>query len=352
MNVPFYDLRKLNARFRDAYIGALSSVVGGRSLILGDEVERFEASWARACGYDHCIGVGNGYDALRIMLFAFGYSTGDAILVNANTHIATWLAVVATGATPVPVDVDEYGRMNPEEVSRLVRRQEVKAVLVTHMYGFPADMAELRARTDLPIFVDAAHAHGLTAPLLGEAAAFSFYPTKNLGALGDAGAIVTSYYAVNTWARQLRNYSPEIPGSGNSRLDELQAAFLNVKLPSLKAANERRRAIAYRYRSSGVFLPLIPRDDAGCVYHQFPVRVRDRAAFERRMAALGIGTARHYDIVPYLTRAFRHLGYKPGHCPVAERLAQEVVSLPMNPTLTDAQVDAVIAAVDEEASAA
>lgn len=351
MNVPFYDVRKLNARFRDAYIGALSSVIGGRSLILGDEVDRFERSWSAYCGHSYCVGVGNGYDALRIMLFAYGISHGDAVLVNANTHLATWLAVDSLGAVPVPVDVDEHGRMRVDEARRLAGQFDSAVILVTHMYGLPADMAGLRA-IGLPLFVDAAHAHGLTGHLLGDAAAFSFYPTKNLGALGDAGAIVTTQTAVDGWSRQLRNYDPNITRSANSRLDELQAAFLNVKLPTLKAANERRRAIAYRYRASGVFLPLLPRDDNGCVYHQFPVRVRDRQAFERRMAASGIGTARHYDTVPYLAPAFAHLGYEAGHCPMAERLAQEVVSLPINPTLTDAQVDTVIAAVDEEASAA
>lgn len=357
--VPFFDVRKLNARFRDAFVGGLSSVLGGHSLILGDEVVHFEEAWARYCARAYCVGVGNGYDALRLMLRAYGIGPGLRVLVNANTHIATWLAVADTGATPVPVDVDPGTYQMHPPAAYAAMTENTAAVLTTHMYGGVPDMEALRAAADrygkgtAALLVDAAHAHGIKGALLGDAAAFSFYPTKNLGALGDAGAVVTDNEYHTQRLRLLRNYGKwagVYPTRGiNSRLDELQAAFLTIKLPLLDEHNARRRTIAERYTQElGRYRA--PAPEGRHVFHQYVITIpRSRQAFRDRMSERGVETLVHYATVPHLELAFAYLDQRIGDFPVAEALAAQVVSLPCNPTLTDDQVSAVIAAVKESA---
>ena len=358
MSVPFFNLNRLNARYRDAYIGALSSVLNGQSLILGNEVERFERSWAKYCQREHCIGVGNGYDALRLLLQAFDIGPCDRVLVAANTHVATWLAVMAVGATPVPVDVDEHTfQMDPHKAAAAMTR-DTRAILVTHLYGRAADMHALRrvARTggeDCALLVDAAQGHGIKGASLGDGAAFSFYPTKNLGALGDAGAVVMDDGVRATRVRALRNYGKTEPNpcyyfaGSNSRLDELQAAFLNVKLPLLDESNARRRAIAREYDAQtwGCY----PDDPQECVWHQYVLRHAQRDTFRERLQVAGVQTLIHYTTLPHLEPVFARYGYKVGDAPVAESLARRIVSLPINPALSDNEVAAVCTAVKRAA---
>lgn len=359
MSVPFFNLNRLNARYRDAYIGALSSVLNGHSLILDGEVERFERSWAKYCQRDHCIGVGNGYDALRLMLQAFDIGPRHRVLVAANTHVATWLAVMSVGATPVPVDVEEHTfQMDPAKIPAAMTR-DTRAILVTHLYGRVGDMRALRkvaanyGPDHVALLVDAAQAHGIKGASLGDAAAFSFYPTKNLGALGDAGAVVLNDGVRARCVRSLRNYGKTetnpcyyFAGS-NSRLDELQAAFLNVKLPLLDESNARRRSIAMEYDAGtwGCY------DDAPeeCVWHQYVLRHAARDTFRERLSVAGVQTMIHYTTIPHLEPVFARYGYRAGDAPVAESLARRIVSLPMNPGLSDNEIAAVVSAVKRAA---
>jgi len=303
---------------------------------------------------------------LQLILAAAGVGPGDEVVVPAHTFVATWLAVTLVGAVPVPADVDAATFNLDPAAARNAVTPRTKAVIAVHLYGQPADMDELgRVARDrrLLLIEDAAQAHGASyrsrrVGTLGSAAAFSFYPGKNLGALGDGGAVVTNDPQLAERIRKLRNYGSstryhhETVGR-NSRLDEIQAAFLRVKLRWLDRENDRRAALASRYlrelNSSAVGLPLVAADVTP-VWHQFVIRHRQRDWLRQQLEDRGVDTLVHYPVPPHLQPAYAHLGWRRGDFPVAERAAAEVLSLPMGPSLTNAAQDHVIQSVNEVAA--
>ena len=356
-------LRAMRGELADAFERVLSA---GR-LILDREVAAFEAEFAQYCGARHCVGVGNGLDALAIALKARGIGPGDEVIVPGHTFIASWLAVAQVGAVPVAADVrPDTCNLDPDSLAAAITPRTA-AVMPVHLYGNPAPMQainRLAARHGLFVLEDAAQAHGARyggrrAGVLGDAAAFSFYPTKNLGALGDGGAIVTDDDALAERARRYRNYGSsakyihDIAGT-NSRLDELQAAFLRLRLPRLDAENARRRALAaaYRERLTGLGDLRLPESEpesgpgAEPVYHLFVVRSLARDDLATGLAQRGIGTMVHYPRPPHLQRAFAALPPRMP-LPVTEALAGEVLSLPLWPAMTEAHIECVAAAVRE-----
>jgi dTDP-4-amino-4,6-dideoxygalactose transaminase len=328
---------------------------------MGDELAAFEDEFARYCEAQHCVGVGNGLDALTLILRALDIGPGDEVIVPSMTFIATWLAVSEAGAVPVPVEPEAGGfNIDPAGVEARITPR-TRAIMPVHLYGQPADMAalaEIAQRHSLALIEDAAQAHGARhggrrVGSLGTAAGFSFYPGKNLGALGDGGAVVTSDAALADHVRRLRNYGAtrkyvhEVQGV-NSRLDELQAALLRVKLRHLDDWNAARRDAVSRYRKgladAGVVLPS-EAPHAESVWHLFVVRSHARDALQSHLAARGVGSVIHYPVPPHLQGAYRDGPWRQGALPLAERLAGEVLSLPMGPTVTPAQIEAVAAAV-------
>jgi dTDP-4-amino-4,6-dideoxygalactose transaminase len=358
--VPFLDLKAINDRHREAFAAALTRVLDSGQLVLGQEVEAFEREFARYCETAHCVGVGNGLDALHLVLRAWDIGPGDEVIVPAHTYIATWLAVSATGATPVAVaPVPDTCNIDPARIEAAISRR-TKAIVAVHLYGQTADMDAITAtanRHGLKVLEDAAQAHGARyknrrAGSLGHAAGFSFYPAKNLGALGDGGAITTNDGELAERIRLLRNYGSrtkyrnEIRGC-NSRLDEVQAAFLRVKLPTLDADNARRNAIAAHYLAgladTDLVLPKVP-EWAAPAWHLFVVRSRQREKLRQDLDAHGIGTMIHYPTPPYLQPAY--VGCAPHHTTgAADAIYDEILSLPMGPHLLDADVDYVIASM-------
>jgi dTDP-4-amino-4,6-dideoxygalactose transaminase len=332
--------------------------------ILGPELEAFEAEFAAYCGADHAIGVGNGLDALVLALRAAGIAPGAEVIVPAHTFVATWLAVEAVGATIVPVEVDPESFVLTASAIAPAITSRTAAVIPVSLYGHPLDMdpiLELATRHHLFVLEDAAQSHGALSHGkrtggLAHATAFSFYPTKNLGAVGDAGAVTTSHAAMAEKIRMLRNYGSrqkyvhEVAGV-NSRLDELQAAFLRARLTRLDAANSARRERAARYASrlAGANGVTLPSEAAWArhVYHLYVVRSTERDALQARLAAAGIETLIHYPTACHLQPAFAHLGYARGDFPLAEALAAEVLSLPLWPGMPLDDVDRVAAAIVE-----
>ena len=362
VEVPFLDLRAGYDELRPALDAAYRRVMASGWYILGGEVEAFEQAYAAYCGARHCVGVANGLDALHLALVALGVGAGDEVIVPSNTYVATWLAVTYTGASPVPVEPDPRTyNLDPARVEAAVTPR-TKAVMPVHLYGQPADMGpimEVARRHGLKVVEDGAQAQGARygarrAGALGDVAGFSFYPGKNLGAYGDAGAITTDDGALADRLRVLRNYGSqrkyhnEVVGY-NSRLDPLQAAFLGAKLPHLDAWNARRARVADRYLEGLAGLPGLglPHVLAGTepVWHVFVVRTADRDRLQARLAEAGVGTLIHYPIPPHRQPAYADLGYGPGAFPVAEAIHREVLSLPIGPHQTDEQTEAVIEAV-------
>jgi len=349
MYVPFLNLSKQNSVYKQDFAAAMNRVSQSATTILGPEVEMFESRWAGHCGMKYCVGTGNGYDAMRLMLEAFGIGRYCQVIVASNTHIATWLAVLAVGAEVVVAEPNPDTMVLDARSVQRVQTRRCRAVLATPLYGIPVDTSEIEAATGLPVFLDAAQGHGLVD--MGTAAAFSFYPTKNLGGLGDGGAVVcndpdatdTMYHLRNYGARKQNHH--EIVGC-NSRLDELQAAVLNVKLRDLGSNNARRSEIASYYEASlcnsSIRLPPL----AG-VFHQFVVRHMRRDQFRAKMAARGVETLIHYPTPPHLQRAMQHLGFREGDFPIAEAISRECLSLPIGPELTHDQVDYVVEAIRE-----
>jgi dTDP-4-amino-4,6-dideoxygalactose transaminase len=359
--IPFLDVKGLNQSLMQELQTNLVRVLNSGILILGHELDAFESEFAAYCQTEHCIGVANGLDALHMILRAYDIGPGDEVIVPANTFIATWLAVSYSGAKPVPVEpLATTYNVNPDAVEAAITTR-TRAIIPVHLYGQPADMAPLMAiaeRYGLKIIEDAAQAHGATyrdrrAGSLGHAAGFSFYPGKNLGALGDGGAITTSDSVLAKRLRLLRNYGSshkyrnEEKGF-NSRLDELQAAFLRVKLAQLDVWNERRRVIAERYLSelkgTGLILPYVAPDHTSC-WHLFVVRCGRRDEFQAALADVGVQTAIHYPVPPYLQPAYVDLNYPEGSFALSETLHHQVVSLPIGPTLSDGAVSHVITSV-------
>ncbi|RZT05390.1 DegT/DnrJ/EryC1/StrS aminotransferase family protein [Duganella sp. CF402] len=362
MSVPFLDLKAINLSQADELEAAFKRVLHSGWYILGAETAAFEANFAAYCNSQHAIGVANGLDAIFMILKAYGIGPGDEVIVPSNTFIATWLAVSDCGATPIPVEpAPDSFNIDPARVEAAITAR-TKAILVVHLYGQTADMDPLKAlaaRHGLKLIEDAAQAHGAryrggVAGQLGDAAAFSFYPGKNLGALGDGGAVTTNDAALAERIRTLRNYGSkvkyynEVPGY-NSRLDEVQSAVLNVKLPKLDADNARRRAIAAIYTRElagvpGLALPLVPAW-AEPVWHVYVIRHARRDELAKALAEQGIGTIVHYPVPPHLQPAYAGLGYQQGAFPLAEAIHREVLSLPMGPTMSDADALQVAAAV-------
>jgi dTDP-4-amino-4,6-dideoxygalactose transaminase len=339
--------------------GAIGRVVASGWFILGPELDAFEREFAAASGAPHAIGVGNGTDALALALRAMGIGPGDEVITAPLSAAFSALAILMAGATPVFADIDPRRlTIDPQAVDAAVTSRTA-AILPVHLYGQPADMVALSAvasRHHLAILEDACQAHlatcdGRPVGAFGAAAAFSFYPTKNLGALGDAGAVTTADASLADRIRRLRNggqagrYDHREFGV-NSRLDEIQAAILRARLPRLAGWTARRRELADRYRR-GLRNPAVgipPACDPGHVYHLFPVLVAERESFRAGLDARGIGTLVHYPFSIPRQPAFA--GSAGGDCPVAERVAGEVCSLPLHPALTDADLDAVADAVN------
>lgn len=365
--VPFLDFAAIHAELRPELDAAYGRVVDSNHLILGAEVEQFEREFAAYCEAEHAIGVGNGLDALFLTLKAMDIGPGDEVIVPSNTYIATWLAVSYAGATPVPVEPDSATyNLDPALIEAAITPR-TRAIMPVHLYGQPADMdpiMEIARRHKLKVIEDAAQAHGARyhgrrVGTLGDAAGFSFYPGKNLGALGDGGAIVTNDAELARRLRMLRNYGSsvkyhnEVKGF-NTRLDELQAAFLRAKLKGLDAGNERRRAVAARYLESmadtGLVLPFVP-EWAEPVWHLFVVRSGERQALQAELGARGIGTVIHYPIPPHRQPAYAELGMPEGSLPVCEAIHREVLSLPIWPQMQAEQIERVGVAVCEAAAA-
>ncbi len=332
---------------------AIDAVLLGRDIILGPSVERFEAAFAEECGASHAVGVASGTDAIRLTLQAFGVGPGEEVLVPALTAPATAMAVVLAGATPVYADVDPMTRsIDPNAVASLIG-PKTSAIVAVHLYGVPAPIGALRdlaSRHGLLLIEDCAQAHGASTdgrPVgsFGQASAFSFYPTKNLGCLGDGGAVVTDDREIARKLKALRNYGWSSPDricemtAGPSRLDELQAAVLLAMLPHLQSGNSERRRIAQAYRERTAGYVALPHDVPGSVWHQFVIEVDDRESVREGLAAVGIGTAVHYDPPLHLHPALTPLRATP-LCRT-EKLCKRVLSLPIQPEVVDDQVDVI-----------
>jgi dTDP-4-amino-4,6-dideoxygalactose transaminase len=357
--IPFLDLAAQNSQVASDLRSAFDAVLASGQYILGEQVRAFETEFAQYCGVDHVVGVSNGSDALTLILRGYDIGPGDEVIVASNTYIANWLAVSRVGARPVPVEpVEATYNLDPNRVDAAITRA-TRAILVTHLYGQTADMDPLmivaRSR-GLKVIEDSAQAHGARykgrrAGSLGDAAGFSFYPTKNLGALGDAGGVTTNDAALADRIRLLLNYGSrvkyhnEIRGY-NCRLDELQAAFLRVKLRRLDDDNNRRSTIAGAYLRclrdvQGLTLPFVP-EWADPAWHVFVTRHRVRDGLHDHLSRNGVGTLVHYPIPPHLQPAYAELGFSSGSFPVSERIHREVLSLPVGPAMRDEDVRAVI----------
>jgi dTDP-4-amino-4,6-dideoxygalactose transaminase len=359
MTLPFVDLASSHAEIRAELDAAARRVVDSSWFILGRELEAFENAFARYCQAQHCLGVGNGLDALHLILRGYGIGAGDEVVVPAHTFIATWLAATYAGARPVAVDVDPAtGNIDPRQLAAAIT-DRTRAIIAVHLYGQPADMEAIRAiigKRNIKLIEDAAQAHGAgykgrRAGSLGDAAAFSFYPTKNLGALGDGGAVVTSDDDLAAAVRRLRNYGSdtkyrhEVAG-WNSRLDEIQAAFLSAKLPHLDRWNAARRLAARTYLNGlagvpGLALPVVPAW-AEPVWHLFVIRCVERERLRAYLSERGIETAIHYPVPPNRQGAYREASPARASLPQAYAWAGEALSLPMWPGVPAAQVVAAV----------
>jgi len=360
MKVPFLDFVGPYQELKPELDAAYFRVMESAWYILGREVEAFEQEFAAYCGVKHCIGVGNGLEALHLILRACEIGAGDEIIVPSNTYIATWLAVSYAGGTVVPVEPNPATfNIDPSRIEAAITSR-TKAILPVHLYGQPADMDrinEIAVRHRLKVIEDNAQAQGAQykgrrTGSLGDAAGNSFYPGKNLGGFGDAGAVTTNDDELADRVRALRNYGSkkkyynEIKGF-NSRLDELQAAFLRVKLRKLDDWNNRRKKIAKFYLSQLVtsdpelILPFVP-DWAEPAWHLFVVTHSQRDAFQRNLAQSGIGTLIHYPEPPHRSGAYSDCNWSPEGFPLAEQLADSVLSFPVGPHLTDSQADSVV----------
>ncbi len=358
--IPFYDLQGQHWEIASALQDVFLRVLHSGWFILGKELEAFENEFAKYIGTKHCIGVGNGLDALVLTLKALNIGPGDEVIVPTHTFIATWLAISHVGATPVPVLTDEFFTINPAFISQAITPR-TKAIMPVHLYGHPADMDQISqaiGQREIYVIEDAAQAHGATykgkkTGNFGVAAGFSFYPGKNLGALGDGGGVTTNDDTLANKIRMLRNYGAkekynhEITGV-NSRLDELQAAFLRVKLPLLDQWNARRREIAELYKRElseceGIQLP-IEASWGTHVWHQFVIQSSSRDILQTHLAEHGIDTLIHYPIANHLQGAYVGRNSENIYS-YYQQLTSMILSLPMGPTLTDDQINYVCAVI-------
>ena len=363
-HIPFLDLKAQYLELKAEIDLAYQRVMDSGWYILSEEVRTFEQEFAGYVGVKHCVGVGNGLEALQMILLAYGIGPGDEVIVPANTYIASWLSVSYVGATPVPVEPDpQTHNIDPARILKSITKR-TKAIMPVHLYGQPTEMIgiwKLAEQHGLRIIEDSAQAHGVKymdkmAGNLGSAAAFSFYPTKNLGAFGDAGAVTTNEDELADKVRVLRNYGSrkkyfnEVKGH-NSRLDPLQAAFLRVKLKYLEEWNLRRERLASHYLERlqglpGLGLPKVA-PHTGHGWHLFVITHNDRDMLKSFLEEHGIETLIHYPVPPHLSEAYVDLAYKAGDFPVTEKLAERVLSLPIGPHLKMEQADFVIERVRE-----
>lgn len=358
MKIPFLDLRAGYLELKPEIDAAVARVLDSGWYILGEEVKFFEAEWAAYCEAKHAVGVANGLDALHLALRALDVGPGDEVIVPSNTYIATWLAVSQCGATPVPVEPDNATyNIDPKLIEAAITPR-TKVILPVHLYGQPADMdpiLTIARKHNLRVLEDAAQAHGARYKgkrigAHGDVVAWSFYPGKNLGAMGDGGAITTNDPEIADRIRVLGNYGSrvkylnEVQGY-NSRLDPIQAAVLKVKLKYLDVWNTRRKSIAAEYLqalsdASDLTLPFVP-EFADPVWHLFVVCHPNREGLQKQMNNAGIGSMIHYPIPPHLQTAYTGHGYQSGNFPMAETMAKQVLSLPIGPQLNSKSVESV-----------
>ena len=367
--IKFLDLKKINAPYETAFQEKLKSVLESGWYILGNEVAAFETNFANYCQTKYCIGVGNGFDALVLIFKAYiqlgKLQKGDEVIVPANTYIASILAILEADLVPVLVEPKlETYNLNPDLISKKTT-SKTKAILVVHLYGQLAEMDKINAiaiQNNLLVIEDAAQAHGAISNFrksgnLSNAAAFSFYPGKNLGALGDGGAVVTNDSELAKVIQSLRNYGSEAKYQNefigvNSRLDELQAAFLNVKLPNLDAENTIRKAIAKRYlseiKNDKIVLPTLSlrgTTQSNHVFHLFVIRTENREKLQQYLLENGIQTMIHYPIAPHKQKAFS--SWNDLSFPFTEKIHNEILSLPISPVMTDDEVGFVISILNK-----
>ena len=362
MNIPFVSFKPLEKELDTELRAAFERVYTNSWYIEGKEDEKFEVAFAEYCESKYCVGTGNGLDSLMLALKALGISSGDEVIVPSNTYIATALAVTYVGAKPVFVEPDiRTFDINPNRIEEAIT-SKTKAIMPVHLYGQPCDMdpiIEIAKKHNLYIVEDCAQAHGATYKgrkigSFGDAAGFSFYPGKNLGALGDAGATVSNSKELADKVRALGNYGSDykyhhIYQGNNSRLDEMQAAFLAVKLPILDKVNENRRATAKKYlegiKNKEVILPYVP-EYANPVWHIFGIRCKRRKELEEFLNSKGIGTNKHYPIPMHLQECYKDLGFKKGDFPIAEEISDTEMSIPMYYGMTDEEVQYVINSIN------
>jgi len=357
VKIPFNSLKYGFEKYRDEYIQAATRVLDSGWYVLGKEVEAFESEFAKWLGLDHCVGLNSGLDALILALKAIGIGQGDEVIVPANTYIATVLGITQNGATPVFVEPDIYHNIDPEKIESTITKN-TKAILVVHLYGQPCRMDEIMKIANMhgiPVVEDCAQSHGATlngkmTGTFGKISCFSFFPTKNLGAFGDAGAIATNNYELADKIRMYRNYGSkekyynEVQGV-NSRLDEIQAALLRIKLSHLEEITIERNNIAQKYladiNNSLVQLPkIIP--NARHVWHLFVVQTEKRDQLAEHLKTFGISTQIHYPVPPHLAEAYAGLGYQRGSFPITEKEADTIISLPLFNGMKQENIDHII----------
>jgi dTDP-4-amino-4,6-dideoxygalactose transaminase len=363
LNIPFVEVAHSYSELKTEIDLAIERVLRGRQYIRGLELEAFEAEFAEYCGVRYCVGVSNGLDAINLVLRALEIGSNDEVIVPSNTFIATWLAVSHVGAIPIPVEPNESTfNLDPNRVEAAITPR-TRAIIPVHLYGCPADVdaiKEIAAHHKLPLIEDAAQAHGAEyygrkTGSLATAAAFSFYPTKNLGAAGDGGAVTTNDELLATRIRRLQNYGSTTRSQHqeigfNMRLDEIQAAILRVKLRHLDRWNEKRRSLASIYSKTlddkSLRLPIAP-PNCKHVWHLYVVRTAQREALRSALTTRGLETLVHYETPPHLQRAFTALNYAQGDFPVSEAMHRDVLSLPIGPHLDELAILRACDAVNE-----
>ncbi|KOP72014.1 aminotransferase [Bacillus sp. FJAT-21945] len=362
MNIPFSKFEPMHNEIEKEFLDKVKEVYNNNWFIKGQELEKFEEEFSSYCNAQYCVGCGNGLDALYLILRAYGIGEGDEVLVPSNTFIATALAVTYTGAKPVFVEpnINTYN-INPDLIEQAISNK-TKAIIAVHLYGHPAEMGkiiELSKKYNLKVIEDAAQAHGALyqgekVGTLGDAAAFSFYPGKNLGAIGDGGAVITNDQNIANRVRALGNYGSDkkyhhIYKGTNSRLDEIQAAFLRIKLKKLDKYNNSRRSIAKQYlegiNNSKIIMPfeMVNLKD---VWHLFVVRTEYRSEFQNYLNSQGISTLIHYPIPIHLQPSYKEFCYRKGDFPIAEKISQEVISLPIWYGMNEEEIHYVIETVN------
>ena len=363
MNIPFFNLTCINLDDRFALAETVMEVINSGNLVLGPQVQNFETEFSEYCGMPHGIGVGNALDGLYIMLLAYGIGLGDEVIVPANTYIATWLAVTRTGATIVPVEPNPNTYCIEPGLIKTKITPKTKAILTVHLYGLVADISEIQDlcdEYDLFLFEDCSQAHGAInatglAGSYGDASVFSFYPTKNLGALGDGGIILTRSPEAAESARMIRNYGSKTKYINNvigvnSRLDEVQAAVLRKKLPFLAESNTKRIRIAKQYLieiepNGGMKLPL-PNFDGSNVWHIFPILHKKRNELRDFFAGLGIETLIHYPIPPFKQEAYKGFDFDSKEYPITNEIHEQTLSLPLWPGMLEQEVNYISTALN------